>query len=128
MTRVLRTGLIVGIITICMVCACVFMAGSVFASDGLPEDVQEFYNYYGDVCYVWPDGSGECYCPCEVECEIEQVYTPTPEPTDEPVPTSVPEPTKQSKVSCNRGLGNGSEDCDPGASGGKPGSAGEDNE
>lgn len=31
----------------------------------------------------------------------------------------------QSAFSCNRGLGNGGETCDPGNSGGKPGAAGE---
>jgi hypothetical protein len=33
----------------------------------------------------------------------------------------------QSGGGCNRGLGNGSEGCDPGNSGGKPGAAGEGN-
>ena len=32
---------------------------------------------------------------------------------------------QSSSNGCNRGLGNGSEGCDPGNSGGKPGSAGE---
>ena len=76
----------------------------------------------GATC-VFADGELDCYCPCaEPSCEPTVVP-----PTTTPVPTEPPpEPTKKPK--CNRGLGNGSEGCDPGNSGGKPGSAGEDNE
>ena len=95
------------------------LVGTVAYADSLlPDDTQEFYNDCGQVCYVWPDGSGDCY-PC-LECAVIPPTT-TPVPTEPP-----PEPTKKPK--CNRGLGNGSEGCDPGNSGGKPGSAGEDNE
>ena len=53
-------------------------------------------------------------------------HVPSETPRPEPTATHPAPPTK--KPACNRGLGNGSEDCDPGNSGGKPGSAGEDNE
>ena len=72
----------------------------------------------------------ECYCACENSC---------PECEDCPEPVRCEEcedcescpkcpECKEKKQACNRGLGNGSEDCDPGNSGGKPGAAGEDNE
>jgi len=97
------------------------IAGVAYADSLLPDDTQEFYNDCGYVCYVWPDGSGDCY-PCLV-CEVcDECETPVPVPTEKPTE----QPTEQPK--CNRGLGNGSENCDPGNSGGKPGSAGEDNE
>ena len=58
--------------------------------------------------------------------ECTQMSDPTlPSPPIDCPPAPVPEPTK---TTCNRGTGNGPEDCDPGNSGGKPGSAGEDNE
>ena len=98
------------------------LAGAAYASY-LPDGVEEFRNDCGYICYVWPDGSGDCYA-C-FECNIETpTPVPSPEPTVIPPITETPEP----KESCNRGLGNGSEDCDPGNSGGKPGAAGEDNE
>ena len=71
-------------------------------------------------------------CPCfSPECDISTndetpVSTKTPDPTD--VPKDTPKPTKVEKPKCNRGTGNGAENCDPGNSGGKPGKAGEDNE
>ena len=131
MTKVIRCGLLVGLALIIVSCACVY---TVFAGDAVPDGVEIFRLVdEGLTCVVWPDGSGDCYCPCEVNCELEKTYdTPEPgepTPTDTPpdsTPTPRPEPTK--KPSCNRGLGNGAEDCDPGNSGGKPGSAGEDNE
>ena len=85
----------------------------------------------GYTCYQWADGSGDCYPCLTEECEVCYVETPEASPTPNPIPTPTPEPTPDptpEKVSCNRGLGNGAEDCDPGNSGGKPGSAGEDNE
>jgi hypothetical protein len=109
----MKTKLLVGLVLLFAV------AGVAYASN-LPPDVEEFRNDCGYVCYVWPDGSGDCY-PC-AECESR-------EPTERP-PTEVPtkEPTPEPTEKCNRGLGNGSEGCDPGNSGGKPGAAGEGNE
>ena len=46
--------------------------------------------------------------------------TPTPDPTATPVPTATPGPDPK----CNRGIGNGSEDCDPGNSSGQGGGGG----
>lgn len=134
MDRQLRFSLFIGVMVILLACVCV-VSGS--AGDAMPEGLFSWYDEtIGATCYVWPDGSGDCYCPCEVgeDCETKTI-TPTvgpdptdvpPTPTDEPVPSETPEPTEQ--AACNRGLGNGSEDCDPGNSGGKPGAAGEDNE
>jgi len=80
----------------------------------------------GATC-VYVDGELECFCPCaETSCIPEIVHTPVSTSVETPAPSETPEPTEKPK--CNRGLGNGSEDCDPGNSGGKPGSAGEDNE
>ncbi len=81
-----------------------------------------------------------CGCEEDIPCNqpsINKPPTDTPptkppvatEPTDRPptpVPSDTPEPTEKPK--CNRGLGNGAENCDPGNSGGKPGNAGESNE
>lgn len=50
--------------------------------------------------------------------------TATPRPTEQPTPRPTPVPTVEVEK-CNRGLGNGSEECDPGNSGGQPGKAGE---
>lgn len=104
-----------------------------FAGGTLPEGVDTFLLDDNLFCVVWPDGSGDCYCSCEVNCETKTI-TPTvgPDPTDTPTkdptptippsdstPTAVPEPTDKPK--CNSGRGNGSEgdpDCDPGNSGG----------
>ena len=103
----------------------VFAAAGVAYASFLPDGVEEFRNECGYVCYVWPDGSGDCYPCAEPSCNPK--VTPTkPVPTKEPTP--VPSPTEAPKAACNRGIGNGSENCDPGNSGGKPGSAGEDNE
>ena len=101
------------------------LIGGVAYAGYLPPDTEEFRNDCGHICYVWPDGSGDCY-PC-LECDepVPPTKEPTREPTKELPPTETPVPPKPK---CNRGLGNGSEDCDPGNSGGKPGAAGEDNE
>ena len=95
------------------------------AADAPVEGMFNWYDPCGYTCYQWADGSGDCY-PC-LECDIE---TPTPVPSKEPTPvppTETPIPPTE-KPKCNRGLGNGPEGCDPGNSGGKPGSAGEGNE
>lgn len=112
----------------------------VFAQSDTPEGVQIFYlEAEGLTCLLWPDGSGDCYCSCDPVCS-EPIETPGPwnsptpratpkdTPVPEPTPTSMPDPTKTPKPNCNRGLGNFSENCDPGNSGGKPGAAGEENE
>ena len=98
---------------------------NVSADDG---SMFNWYDECGYTCYQWADGSGDCY-PC-LKCEeCDECKVPTPEPTRVPeTPTPDPDPTPIAKESCNRGIGNGSEDCDPGNSGGKPGAAGEDNE
>lgn len=108
---------------------------NVSAQSEIPEGVQVFY-LEDMTCILWPDGSGDCYCPCDPVCP-EPGQTPTPQssptaqdtPTIPPsTPTSIPEPTKTPKPKCNRGLGNLDEGCDPGNSSGRPGAAGEDNE
>ena len=117
---------------------------NVSAQPEIPEGVQVFYlETEGLTCVLWPDGSGDCYCPCDPVCpEPGETPTPrgsptprgtppppsTPTPSGTPDPEPTPEPTKTPKPKCNRGLGNLSENCDPGRSGGKPGAAGEDNE
>jgi len=119
------------------------------AQSEVPDGVQVFHLDTGQTCVVWPNGSGECYCPCETglcvveteglaprstPTEVRDGGTPEPSPvhtfTPNSTPTSTPEVegTVTPEPQCNRGLGNGSEDCDPGNSGGKPGNAGEDNE
>jgi len=108
--------------------------------------------YALDGGWVLADGDSLVYtCGCN-GCEVEEIdyFVPseeTPGPYDTPVPTDPPPtdppptdppptdppptdppPTEEPKEKCNRGPGNDSEGCDPGNSGGKPGSAGEDNE
>ena len=79
--------------------------GVAYADSLLPDDVEQFYDDCGYVCYVWPDGSGDCY-PC-LECEV---YTPalaTKEPTKVP-PTDVPAtPTEEPTEECKPGWGHG---------------------
>lgn len=102
------------------------------AAGGLiPEGVVSFIDEFGRACTIY-EGSLDCdFDPCSL-CEVQYVSTPNPTatpviPTKTPViPT--PRPTPEEKESCNRGLGNGAESCDPGNSGKKPGSAGEENE
>jgi len=76
----------------------------VMAQGEIPEGVQIFDGPGGLICFVWPDGSGECYCPCEPsECEPtpeptatpEPRNTPTPEPKDTPTPEPEPTPTPE---------------------------------
>ena len=116
------------IVTMLIVLGIIFGARAVDASDG---SMFNWYDECGYTCYQWADGSGDCY-PCY---EGETCYVPTPDPTatpiiPPPVPTATPTPeaTDTPEEACNRGIGNGAENCDPGNSGGKPGSAGEDNE
>ena len=130
------------IVAICLM----FLPIKAGASDGLPPSVEVFeVDDHTCVLYEFKNGVGgteaelECFCPCEELCvepsvTPKETHTPQPTPTDKPQPTPTekpdptPKPTKTEKPKCNRGLGNGSENCDPGNSGGKPGKAGEDNE
>ena len=74
-------------------------ASVAYADSRLPEDTQEFYNSYGHVCYVWPDGSGDCYCRCPEGKghSAERILPPTDwfAPTDTPEPTDISEPTPE---------------------------------
>ena len=124
------------------------------AQSEVPDGVQVFHLDTGQTCVLYDDNGPhppilECYCPCEtglcaieteglaprpIPTEVRDGGTPEPSPvhtfTPNSTPTSTPEVegTVTPEPQCNRGLGNGSEDCDPGNSGGKPGNAGEDNE
>ena len=111
------------------------------AQSEVPDGVQVFHLDTGQTCIVWPDDSGECYCPCEtglcvveteglarrsIPTEVRDGGTPEPSPvhtfTPNSTPTSTPEvegtvtphPTKTPKPHCNKGEGNGDEGCDPG--------------
>ena len=119
--------LIAAVIAFVAIAACFY---AVSASGLLPEDVEQFYDDCGHVCYVWPDGSGDCYpCVsdiCQIPTDVPPVVTeepkddPTEEPTLPPPPTVEPTPEPTKKPKCNSGRGNGSEgepDCDPGNSG-----------
>ena len=77
----------------------------------------------GGICVSF-EGQLECFCPCQSVGSCEEVPTVT--HTVSPTPTYVRE--SPTVMPCNRGLGNGSEGCDPGNSGGRPGAAGEANE
>ena len=99
------------------------------AAGSTPGGVISFIDEFGRACTVY-EGSLDCdFDPCEA------CYVSTPNPTATPIipppfPTSTPTPeaTDVPKETCNRGLGNGAESCDPGNSSKKPGAAGEDNE
>lgn len=107
------------------------------AQEQTPEGVDIYYPVDGWFCmrdtelgihiceFIDPCCEGEVACPDCPTCP-DPTPNPTPNPTPDPTPDPTPIPTEKPK--CNRGLGNGSENCDPGNSGGKPGSAGEDNE
>lgn len=128
---------IIGVLVFVVVLLAIPLIGS--AGDGYPDGVIVWQLPSGHWCQTVDGVFDQCYCPCE--SEVEYVCEPCPVPTDEPKSTPTQEPTKVNptatptlvpteapKTSCNRGVGNGAEDCDPGNSGGKPGSAGEDNE
>ena len=114
----MKTKISIGVVALLALALAFFLVMNVTGDDG---SMFNWYDECGYTCYQWADGSGDCY-PCVVCAVIPPITTPDPQPTPEPPP----EPTK--KPACNRGLGNGAEDCDPGNSGGKPGAAGEDNE
>ena len=104
---------------IALLFAAVIVHGA-YAGD-IPEDVEVFaLRNTGRICVIFPDGSGDCYCPCEVNCaNILPSDTPvpteeTPEPTTPP-PTEEPKPTKAAKTKHpNKGGGNAGEGADPG--------------
>ena len=110
-----------------------------FAQSEVPDGVQVFRLDTGQTCVVWPNGNGECYCPCEtglcvveteglaprpIPTEVRDGGTPEPSPvhtfTPNSTPTSTPEvegtvtlhPTKTPHP--NKGEGNGGEGGDPG--------------
>ena len=123
----MKKNILIGVVFVLALATAVVTTG---ADDG---SMFNWYDECGYTCYQWADGSGDCY-PC-LQCETsEPTSEPSPTPVSTPVETlvptetPVPSPTEAPKAACNRGIGNGSEDCDPGNSGGKPGSAGEDNE
>ena len=126
------------IIPLVVVAILAILVLSASAQSDVPEGVQIFYlEREGLTCLLWPDGSGDCYCPCDPVCpepvetmvpisSVTPESSPTPRATPSPLPTLVPSGIPKAK--CNRGLGNFSENCDPGNSWGRPGAAGEDNE
>ena len=129
----MRSKIAMGVVVLLALALAFFLVITVTGDDG---SMFNWYDECGYTCYQWADGSGDCYpCVCDdcKECPV-PTKEPTKEPTNEPTPvppTPTPEPTlppPPEKPKCNRGLGNGSEGCDPGNSGGKPGAAGEDNE
>ena len=115
----MKNKIVFGVVAVLALALALFLVITVTGDDG---SMFNWYDECGYTCYQWADGSGDCY-PCLV-CEGCDCPEPNPTPEPTPPPTETPEP----KPKCNRGLGNGSEDCDPGNSGGKPGAAGEDNE
>ncbi len=137
----LLIGVLVSMVLTMLIVSGIMM---VFAEPTLPEGVEVFH--VEDMTFVRDVLLGKLVYWCTDSCaeheECEPVVRPTPRPTDKPgdTPTSIPPtdipptntpptsipPTEKPK--CNRGLGNLSEGCDPGQSGGNPGSAGEDNE
>ena len=127
-TKEFLPTILVGLISVAWLCFVVIRAN---AQGVIPEGVESFTDVFGRACTVTELGGIDCdFNPC-LECEVE--YVPTPNPTTTPIippplPTATPEATPTLKESCNRGIGNGAEECDPGNSGGKPGAAGEDNE
>ena len=110
----MKKNILIGVVFVLALATAVAAAG---ADDG---SMFNWRDECGYTCYQWADGSGDCYPCAEPSCNPKETPTKPPEP--------VPSPTEAPKAACNRGIGNGSEDCDPGNSGGKPGSAGEDNE
>lgn len=75
------------------------------------------------------NSEGEMFCCCEgcdsyeksitaTSTEPSKIDTPAPYITDTftPTPSIISTPTPKEHTSCNRGIGNGSEDCDPGNS------------
>ena len=95
------------------------LVSSTAVAQPLPPEVEVFY-LDTLTCVVWPDGGGDCYCPCEVSpCgeKVEKSETPPPPPPPSLPPTPMPEEDPNEK--CNRGIGNASEGCDPGNSSGQ---------
>ena len=136
--RKLTKYLIIGICLIASVIAGVLIAQ---ASDGISPTYTLIDSEGNVVAEIWEVGNDkfvsgdvEHYCSCGEACAetlVQPEETHTPVPTDKPTSVPTMEPTLQPtrvRTACNRGLGNGSENCDPGNSGGKPGNAGEEHE
>lgn len=81
-----------------------------------PDGVEVFA--VGDhTCVLSPSGDLECFCSCDgtpTACGEAVTYLPTDTPDTPDTPT--PEPPTPERERCNRGIGNGSENCDPGNS------------
>ena len=113
-------------IALIVVLFALIMVGTASADSWTPVSVEVYEIESGHWCVTDYRDDGphtECYCACENDCPACGECEVCVDCPVDPLP-----PVKEKKQSCNRGLGNGSEDCDPGNSGGKPGSAGEDNE
>ena len=116
----------------------VVMASQVFANSIIPEQVTRWEEDCGYVCFYTDTAGVICYPCLNGERNCDDIPTSTPKaslsetPTNpKPTPTSSTVPTAtedKARSSCNRGTGNGPEECDPGNSGGKPGNAGEVND
>ena len=91
--------------------------------DGDKELGVVYWLNYGQLIITDDGALYTCGCEEDAPCNLPSI-TPTGTPPTDVPPTDIP----TEKPNCNRGLGNGAENCDPGNSGGKPGSAGEDNE
>lgn len=136
----LRTFL-AGIVPVVLALAVTSAVVALAQSAELPNGVQTFELSSGLICIIYDGEFQDCYCPCITEggCIIPTPWlppgtpniptvTPTVTPTDPtptPVPTDpIPTPVPTDKPKCNRGVGNGSEDCDPGGSYGQGGGTG----
>jgi hypothetical protein len=114
--------IVVGVLAIALI-----VAIPVFAQS-FTQQVSPTYQLVDDegnhVMWLWEvDGyvvSEEGYIACCGECNIEdseeQLFS-TSDVENTPVPTL--SPTEEPRESCNRGIGNSSEDCDPGNSSGQ---------
>lgn len=97
------------------------------SADYYPEGIDIFQIPSGQWCVLAFGQLEGCYCECPETGRLCETALQVP-PTDRPsVPRTTPGiPTEEpNNERCNRGLGNGPEDCDPGNSGGNPGKAGE---
>jgi len=90
------------------------------------------FTVLGETYILAPDGSLTHVCPCAASCARESAFVPTvvtetvtppTPPTGTPVTPTPDTPTPETpteppppEARCNRGVGNGAEDCDPGNS------------